>query len=377
MKTVSITEKKEKSSWARISVARVAVLGMFLALLIAFKYALGFIPGVEIVSFMFIVFGMFLPILDLTLLVVCFNLLIVVIYGFGGWWFAYWIIWPIDAFLSKGLSKLTKNRFAFGLFGFLAGMSVMFWYFLSDMFFFGKSFAVMNLISAIPINTIEGFVTMFMIITVAPKLLKVINMYAPTIWGEKHCYKFNDIKHKKTGYFMVWFLSLGAIAGSVTMFVKNDFFLSWKSREIRNNLSSGHINNQNDVPNGWGALSVTDYNKIYDNLDDNEIAIVIIANQNSFVEEVNISDGETLERAILSMTQYEFKLYDSGDTLGRFIQTYRPVGTTTWLHGTAQSQNYGDYYPMILIDHNYSSLGATSLVVEGKDIIEITYDHNA
>lgn len=377
METVVVTQKKQKEKWARISVARVAILGMFLALLITFKYALGFIPGVEIVSFMFIVFGMFLPVFDLALLVVCFNLLIVVIYGFGGWWFAYWIIWPIDAFMSKGLSKLTKNRFVFSIFGFFAGVSVMFWYFLSDMFFFGQSFAVMNLISAIPINTIEGFVTMFMIITVAPKLLKVINMYAPTIWGEKHCYKFNDIKHKKTGYTFVWLMSIGAIAGTVTMFVKNDFFLSWKSREMRNDFTPGHIGDQGSVPKGWGAIGVDEYNRIYDDLTEDEIAIVIVANGNYFYEEVNIHNGEKLEEALLNMEEYEFKLYDTGDSLGKFIQTYRPVGSQVWLHGTAQSQNYGDYYPMILIDHEYASLGATSLIVEGKDIIEITYDHNA
>ncbi len=79
------TTIKEKIFGNRITPARVAILGMLLALLVTFKFILGFVPGVEIVSFTFIFVALFLPLIDLVLLVSAFNLLMLAIYGFGTW----------------------------------------------------------------------------------------------------------------------------------------------------------------------------------------------------------------------------------------------------------------------------------------------------
>ena len=73
----------------RISVKRISLLGLFLAITFTAKITFGFVPGIEIVSFLFIMFGIFLPLLDLLLLITCFNLLVAIFYGFGTWWIVY------------------------------------------------------------------------------------------------------------------------------------------------------------------------------------------------------------------------------------------------------------------------------------------------
>lgn len=212
----------------RITVPRVAMLGMILALMITLKYALGFIPGIELISFMFIFLGIFLPVVDLLLLIASFNILVVVIYGFGSWWFAYWVIWTADAFVSKLISKFTKNKFVFALWGFVAGFSVMFWYFLSDWFFFDYSYATLNIISAIPINLIEGMTTALACITIAPAMAKVFHAYSLKIWGKENPWDFKKIKYLKTNITFTIILSLAFIAGIVLLFVYNDTFLDLK-----------------------------------------------------------------------------------------------------------------------------------------------------
>lgn len=237
--------KREKIRQAlgfeRITVPRVAILGMLLALLIALKYTLGFIPGIEVISFMFIFLGIFLPAIDLLLLIASFNVLVVVIYGFGSWWFAYWIIWTADAFVSKGISKLTKNKFAFGVWGFVAGFSVLFWYFLSDWYFFDYSYATLNIVSAIPVNLIEGMTTMIACITIAPLMAKVFHAYSLKIWGRKNAWDFRKTKFVRINIALTIIICIAFIVGIVLLFIYNDFFLDLKQNLSNVGGDRGHI----------------------------------------------------------------------------------------------------------------------------------------
>ena len=79
MKTIANKIKNRK----KMTVSRIALLGMLLALLISLKFAFGFVPGIEAVSFMFIILGIILPIIDLSLLLIAFNAGVLAIYGFG------------------------------------------------------------------------------------------------------------------------------------------------------------------------------------------------------------------------------------------------------------------------------------------------------
>lgn len=225
----------------RITVPRIAILGMILALMIALKYAFGFVPGIEVISFMFIFLGIFLPVVDLLFLIAAFNILIVVIYGFGSWWFAYWVIWPVDAFVSKALSKFTKNKFVFGLWGFIAGFSVLFWYFLSDMFFFDYSYAVMNIISALPINLIEGMTTMLACITIAPAMAKVFHAYSLRIWGKEKPWEFKKIKYEKINLAITIIFAIAFIVGIIMLFIYNDAFMQLKQNLTDIGGDKGHI----------------------------------------------------------------------------------------------------------------------------------------
>lgn len=240
-------ESKAQVKWythlkiKKITVPRIAILGMLLALMVTLKYALGFIPGVEVISFMFIFLGVFLPIVDLLFLIASFNLLILVIYGFGAWWFAYWIIWPIDAFVSKGISKFTKNKYVFGLWGFIAGFSVTFWYFLSDTLFFNYSYATMNIISALPINLVEGMTTMLACITIAPAMAKVFHAYSLRIWGKENSWDFKKIKYEKINIALTISLALAFIVGIILLFIYNDAFMNLKQSLANYGGDRGHI----------------------------------------------------------------------------------------------------------------------------------------
>ena len=225
----------------KITPARVAILGLLLSLMIALKFVFGFIMGIEVISFMFIFLGIFLPIFDLVLLISAFNFLVLALYGFGLWWLVYWIIWPIDAFISKFISKFTHNKFGFSLWGLVAGFSVLLWYFFSDVIFFGAQYAGLNIITALPVNLIEGFVTMIACITVMPVMAKVFNIYAPRFWGDKKRWEFKEIKNRALNITLTSLMVGVIITCVVLLFVYNDLFINLKMDLAVSSHKKGYI----------------------------------------------------------------------------------------------------------------------------------------
>ncbi len=366
----------------RITVKRIAILGFLLALIIALKYAFGNIAGVEAVSFMFVVCGIFLPVIDLGLLVISFNLMVMAIYGAGAWEIMYWIIWPIDALVAKIMTKFTRNRYAFAVWGFIAGFSLAFWYFISDYFFFGYSFATMNIITAVPINLIEGLCTFGLIIAVAPKMLKITSLYAPTFWTKDKTFTFKEVKNKRLNFIVSVLMILLVITGIALLFVYNGFFIDIKQSKWMEGLK--HYSELNgdagDNINGIHGVDAQTYNQIMHQIGKNQIALVIVANHKFYCEIIAIHDNETLKEVMDSSQAFDFKYNDANKQYGSFILTFKFDNTDTWLHGTSDhkylpSSGPSDYYPMILYDHQYAPLGASSLLAHPGDIIEISYDH--
>lgn len=240
MKTLLLGIKK-RLQIPRLSVVRITILGMFLALMIALKYAFGFVPGVELISFFFVFLGIFLPVFDLLLLISAFNFLILALYGFGLWWLAYWIIWPIDAFVAKGLSKVTKNYLVFGIWGFFAGFLVFFWYFWIDFGIYGFNYALLNVLSALPLNLIEGLFTMIMIFTIGPLLGKVFNAYRHHWAKSTKTWNFQIVKKRRMNYAITTSMVLLAIILIILLVIYNPWFLDLKANLFRENLGQGLI----------------------------------------------------------------------------------------------------------------------------------------
>ena len=346
------------------------------------KYIFGFIPGVEIITFLFIIFGIVLPILDLSLLIISFNLVVVILYGFGPWWLVYWIIWPIDAFVARLIFKSTKKIYFLSLWGFFAGFLVFFWYFLSDTLIFGINFALLNIITAIPINLIEGFTTMICILLFSRRMFDIFDMYKPTFWPDVKRIKVKAIRVK-------WRLSsLMIIASTSSVFIlfgMNNIFNTWKNDIVNQQNKPGIIYNSNgdkiinkyvsiDKTNSLHYLNLNYYNQIYKSLDSNEVAIVVIANNKAIYDKVPMNqDVKTLYNAMKQSDKLEFQ-YGKYSGLGYAVWEYKTKGTTTWKHGTSQTKMNGHYSPYIYQNHKFASLGASNMTVTAKSIYEFTYD---
>lgn len=89
---------------AGLTIKDIALIGVMTATLEAGKYALSFIPNIEIVSLLIILYTIFFE-KKVIYAIFCFIVLDGCIYGFGLWWIMYLYAWPLLSLLTSWLRK--------------------------------------------------------------------------------------------------------------------------------------------------------------------------------------------------------------------------------------------------------------------------------
>ena len=103
-------------------ITRIALLS---AILYVSKVALEFLPNVELVSLLTIIYTLVFG-AEAFLIVTVFNMFELIQWGFGSWWVSYLYLWPLLCLIVLGLKKLVKNEFVIwsvvsGCFGLIFG----------------------------------------------------------------------------------------------------------------------------------------------------------------------------------------------------------------------------------------------------------------
>lgn len=103
-------------------ITRIALLS---AILYVSKVALEFLPNVELVSLLTILYTLVFG-KEAFLIVTVFNLFELIQWGFGTWWVSYLYVWPLLVLITLLLKKVIKEEFLIwsvvsGLFGLIFG----------------------------------------------------------------------------------------------------------------------------------------------------------------------------------------------------------------------------------------------------------------
>ncbi|WP_128008670.1 hypothetical protein [Mycoplasma sp. ATU-Cv-508] len=145
---------------------KITVSAILTSLVVAAKYALGFIVGVEVVTFLCILYSVFLPFRLSQTIIFAFVMITGIIYGFGTWWLVYFFIFPLEGLFSFAFKRLlNKNQLFFALWCGFWGFSIMFWYYPYDLLLFGPSFAVARFATAV-IPNLLGAISNFIAATI-------------------------------------------------------------------------------------------------------------------------------------------------------------------------------------------------------------------
>ena len=89
---------------SKLTIKDISVMGVMVATMTAFKYAMSLLPNIEPVSLLIILYTLFLgP--KVIYAIVVFVFVEGLIYGFGSWWICYLYIWPLLAILTHLIGK--------------------------------------------------------------------------------------------------------------------------------------------------------------------------------------------------------------------------------------------------------------------------------
>lgn len=143
-----------KNNKLSLTTKDIVLIALSLSVIEVAKFTLGFVPGVEVASLLFIIYTLFFE-KKMVYVLPAFCLIEGVLYGFGIWWFMYLYIWAI----LVGVTYVFRNKTSVcfwsilsGIYGSLFGLLCCPVYFVTG----GATMAISWWIAGLPTDIIHG-----------------------------------------------------------------------------------------------------------------------------------------------------------------------------------------------------------------------------
>jgi len=134
----------------------IALIGLLSASITTGKLILSFIPNVEIISLLFIVYTVTFGLNRSILVSIIFTTTEIFIYGFSTWFLVYYLIWPMLIIITQLIKKFVKNEYGYATFAGLFGLSFGFFFAIVESFFYGYAYGLTYWVSGIPFDILHG-----------------------------------------------------------------------------------------------------------------------------------------------------------------------------------------------------------------------------
>lgn len=165
----------------------IVLIGLLSSTLTSGKLVLSFIPNVEIVTLLFILYTIVFGIKNTLFVSVIFSATEVAIYGLNIWSIFYFIVWPLLIISTYIISKKFKSEYTFAVVALIFGLSFGFIAAIIESLFFGISFGIAYFIRGIVFDIVHG-VSNFIVVLLLFNPLKRVLLYL-----EKNYYSENSI----------------------------------------------------------------------------------------------------------------------------------------------------------------------------------------
>lgn len=153
----------------------VAFIGLLSASITAGKMALSFIPNVEVVSLLFILYTVTFGLKRSLLVSVIFTTTEIFIYGFSTWLLVYYFIWPMLIVITAGIKKTIRSEYGYatiaGLFGLFFGV----FFAVIESFFYGYAYGIAYWIRGIPFDVVHGVSNFIIVLVLFKPMEKVLS----------------------------------------------------------------------------------------------------------------------------------------------------------------------------------------------------------
>ncbi len=155
----------------------VALIGLLSAIVTSGKLALSFIPNVEIVTLLFIVYTVVFGYKHIILVSVIFTTTEILLYGFSTWILMYYLIWPILILITEFIKRKTKSEYGYAILAGLFGVSFGLLFAITESIFYGLSYGVVYWIRGIPFDIIHGVSNFILVLILFKPLNSLLSKY--------------------------------------------------------------------------------------------------------------------------------------------------------------------------------------------------------
>ena len=152
-------------------VREIALIGLMSAALTAGKLALSFLPNVEIVTLLFMVYTAVLGPRRALAASFVFSTTEILLYGFATWLLGYYLYWPLLILITYLLQSTIDSEYGFALLGGLAGLTFGAFFALIESLFYGYVYGFSYWLRGLPFDVIHG-VANFIIVLLLYRPLK-------------------------------------------------------------------------------------------------------------------------------------------------------------------------------------------------------------
>lgn len=164
-----------------MSIKDIVLIGILSASLTAGKLALSFIPNVEIVTLLFIVYASVFGLKKSLFIALIFSTTEILMYGFSTWLLGYYIIWPLLVLSVSVLKNIIKSEYGYAIIGALFGYLFGMLFAVIESIFYGLAYGFTYWINGLLFDLVHGTSNFIIILTLykpmSNLLLKLKNSY--------------------------------------------------------------------------------------------------------------------------------------------------------------------------------------------------------
>jgi hypothetical protein len=156
----------------------IVLIGLLSASVTAGKLALSFIPNVEIVTLLFIVFSVTLGLKRSLLISVVFVTTDILLYGFSTWVIGYYIVWPLLVLIASFMGRRLKSEYGYAIVGGLFGLFFGLMFAVIESFFYGPAYGLSYWVKGLTFYFVHGASNFIIVLLLFKPLHKVLTTQA-------------------------------------------------------------------------------------------------------------------------------------------------------------------------------------------------------
>ncbi|NLJ97984.1 MAG: hypothetical protein GX320_01775 [Tissierellia bacterium] len=152
----------------------VALIGILSATITAGKLVLSFVPNVEIVTLLFIVYTVVFGVRKSFLASVVFSTTEILIYGFSTWLLGYYLVWPLLIIVTGLMSKKMESEYVYATIGAIFGYAFGALFAIVESIFYGLAYGWVYWLRGIPFDLIHGTSNFIIILVLYKPMINIL-----------------------------------------------------------------------------------------------------------------------------------------------------------------------------------------------------------